>query len=222
MKKTNEKSAPRMGACTSCYKYTMLTNGLCKLCGRALSGRGKILFRRRTNGEVEDILGFDTKEDGIIPMRRGGVIVSLDDWIMLTERVARFYETITPSQIKKYNKRVGFLRLTADPSPGGPIEGYVYLLRSENGYYKIGRAKDMGIRLSSIQRSFPVEIKMVHCFATRDYVGAETHLHRRYSEYRMDLCEWFSLPNWAIEYITSIKDYGIDEHLVKVAANAQP
>jgi len=204
---------PQMGSCKSCFRYTMLTGGLCERRRREINHK-PILFRRRTSGEVGDILGFKSKKGGLIPMRRGGRIVLLDDWVEITDRVARFYENITPVEIKKYNRNVvSLLKATPDPSLIGAIDGYVYLLRSDNEYYKIGRAKDIDARLSSIQRNFPIEIKLIHCFRSRDYIGAETYLHRRYHEYRMDRCEWFDLPGWAVDYIVETQDYGLDESL---------
>ena len=213
MKKAAGSKRQRMGACKSCFKYTMLIDRLCKGCSKALRGQGPILFRNRTNGEVGDILGFKAEKDGLIPMHREGRIVSLGDWMTITERVARFYENITPAQINKYNKTNHTLRISLVSNTSEAIEGYVYLLESSNGYYKIGRAREVGARLSTIQRSFPVEIKLIHCFRTTDYVSAEKYMHRRYSEYRLDKCEWFSLPQWAIEYITDIKDFELDHSL---------
>ena len=208
------RAAAQMGVCETCFRYSMLVERLCRYCGKLHTSRKPIGFRDRTNGEVGDILGFKAESGGLIPMTHRGKIVTVSDWIAITEGVAKFYENITPVDIQKYNKRIStILKKSAFPSKKEAVYGYIYLLRSANGYYKIGRTKGMGMRLVAIQRSFPIEIKLVHCFKSQDYVAAEAYLHDRYGEYRPDRTEWFTLPDWAVEYIRDIKDYGVDHHL---------
>ena len=164
-----ESATVKMGSCNICFRYSMLVEGLCRYCGGRHAGKKPIAFRNRTNGDVGDILGFKAKSGGLIPMTQKGRIVTVSDWIAITEGVAKFYENITPVDIRKYNNRLStILSRSSLPSKMGAIDGYVYLLMSANGYYKIGRAKDTGTRLSSIQRSFPIEIELVHCFRSQD------------------------------------------------------
>ena len=222
MKEEKKSIATRMGVCETCLRYSMLVEGMCRYCDRGYANKRYVSFRRRTNGEVGDILGFKAGRDGLIPLRQNDRILSVSDWIAITEGVASFYENITPAEIKEYNKRVAIITdESALPSKPDAIIGYVYLLRSENGFYKIGRATSVDMRLSTIQRSFPIEIKLVHCFRSQDYVAAEKYLHLRYHEYRPDRTEWFALPDWAIEYIQDLKDYDLDPCLPKNSPASQ-
>ena len=86
---------------------------------------------------------------------------------------------------------------------------YVYLMRSGNGYYKIGISKDVDSRLSGLRRQFPVQIEVIHQFACKDYRKAETYLHGKYSDKRVEN-EWFELSVQDVQWITALCDYELD------------
>jgi len=74
-------------------------------------------------------------------------------------------------------------------------------LSAENGYYKIGRTINIQSRLRSLQREFPLEIKLVHYFECDDYIATESSLHKIYGAYRKGNTEWFALPVGAVDKI---------------------
>ena len=88
--------------------------------------------------------------------------------------------------------------------------GFVYLMWSETGLWKIGRAKSVEARLGGLNREIPIEIKVEHHFASRDYIKAEKVLHERYSNERVKY-EWFRLSPEQVENIKSIQDHGLDD-----------
>jgi hypothetical protein len=90
--------------------------------------------------------------------------------------------------------------------------GYVYLMRSENGYYKIGISKDVAKRLQSINYSIPIEIELIHSFRISDYQVVERFLHDKYSS-KIFRYEWFKLDEQDIEWIKSVKDE--DSRIIK-------
>lgn len=92
--------------------------------------------------------------------------------------------------------------------------GYVYLLKSENGYQKIGRSIDVEKRRVEIERDIPLRIDIEHCFHTKYYIAAEAYLHKKYDSQRVKY-EWFRLSENQIEDIKSIKDYDLDEAFEK-------
>lgn len=77
--------------------------------------------------------------------------------------------------------------------------GYIYLLRSENNRYKIGRAKDLEARVHQIEREYPIRIKLIHSFAVADTPSAERTFHNLFRERRLDNTEWFELTQDDIE-----------------------
>jgi len=87
--------------------------------------------------------------------------------------------------------------------------GYVYLMRSSNGYYKIGISKNVKNRLGDIKRQFPIQVEIIHFVACADQRKTEAFLHRKYFAKRVEY-EWFDLNAQDVHWITSLKDYELD------------
>ena len=83
--------------------------------------------------------------------------------------------------------------------------GFIYLIRAENGLYKIGKTKDLEKRIKPFHVDFPMKWEMVYSFQSPDYGLAESFLHIRFSEKR-DVGEWFRLSNEDIIFIMSLRD----------------
>lgn len=87
--------------------------------------------------------------------------------------------------------------------PKPPSPGYVYLMRAENGLHKIGASITPESRLKSLQRGFPIQIKLVSYFWANDYMDTEANLHETFKEFHLGN-EWFDLPEWAVDYIKGL------------------
>ena len=85
------------------------------------------------------------------------------------------------------------------------MKGFVYLMRSGNGYYKIGVSKDVERRLNDLRRQFPISIEIIHYFRSYNYISAERFLHEKFSSKRLEY-EWFELSAKDVEWITSLQD----------------
>ena len=73
--------------------------------------------------------------------------------------------------------------------------GYVYLLKAENGLYKIGRSKTPEVRIGSITKAIaPFDIKVVNTAFYPDCYKAESELHKLLAEKRRR-GEWFELTD---------------------------
>lgn len=88
-------------------------------------------------------------------------------------------------------------------SPGK--KGFVYLIRAENGLYKIGKAKNVSTRLQPFSVHFPMKWDLVHSFRSNNYSDAEKNLHGVYAEKR-DIGEWFKLSEEDVNHIMAIQD----------------
>lgn len=74
-------------------------------------------------------------------------------------------------------------------------KGYVYLLKGENGLYKIGRSKSPDIRIRDITKAVaPFDIQIVHKAFYPDCYKAESDLHKLFKEKRRR-GEWFELSD---------------------------
>lgn len=87
------------------------------------------------------------------------------------------------------------------PTPAG----FVYLLRSSSGYYKIGRTKDPNDRIATFAVKLPFEVEYEHIISCSDMMEMERSLHARYADRRVN-GEWFDLNAEDIAYIKSIGD----------------
>jgi hypothetical protein len=85
------------------------------------------------------------------------------------------------------------------------LDGNVYLIRAENGLYKIGKAKKISERMKPFSVSFPMKWELLYSFQCRDYSYAEELLHAKYADKR-DVGEWFKLTTDDVEYIKGIQD----------------
>ena len=83
--------------------------------------------------------------------------------------------------------------------------GYVYLLRSSSGLFKIGRTNAPEARLHRFEVALPFEVEFEHLIPCLDYVSAEFALHARYA-HRRGRGEWFALAPEEVAEIKAIKE----------------
>lgn len=89
------------------------------------------------------------------------------------------------------------------------MEGYVYLLQSEVGFYKIGFSGDPEIRVKQLQaqiRNFPYTIRLIHKIWTDDMGRTEKDFHSFFRELR-GRGEWFKLPQEWVDWFRSIRHF---------------
>lgn len=85
-----------------------------------------------------------------------------------------------------------------------PTPGYVYLLQSDTGHYKIGRSKDPDNRIKTFGVKLPFEVEYIALIETEDMVKLETDLHDLYDHKRVN-GEWFDLSPEDVELIKGLK-----------------
>lgn len=91
-------------------------------------------------------------------------------------------------------------RFTAD-RPGS-----VYLLRADNGLFKIGRSVVPESRAAELQTASPVAISLIHVISTSDCVELERLLHVHFSGRRVR-GEWFELSPGDVELIRQVRTW---------------
>lgn len=78
-----------------------------------------------------------------------------------------------------------------------PTHGYVYLIKSNTGHYKIGKSVNPQKRMKEFVSSnviLPIEFTLEHQIETDDYHRLESTLHNSFSEKRFR-GEWFELTD---------------------------
>ena len=84
-------------------------------------------------------------------------------------------------------------------------KGYVYLIASETGQYKIGVSKKLDKRVNDFGVKLPFKTWLAHSFSSNDCRNAEKVLHERYADKRSH-GEWFTLSPEDVSNILSIQD----------------
>lgn len=81
--------------------------------------------------------------------------------------------------------------------------GYVYLIRSETGYYKIGRTTDPDDRILTFSVKLPFEVEYDCLIRSPDHAAMETTLHNRFAHKRVN-GEWFALDADDVAYMREL------------------
>lgn len=95
-------------------------------------------------------------------------------------------------------------------SPGDFIEelwpfkrdGYVYLLGGE-GYYKIGRSRNVSKRIRQLEIQLPWPVTVEHTIPCENHKVSERTLHDMFANNRAN-GEWFRLDDSDVDYIKAI------------------
>ncbi len=82
--------------------------------------------------------------------------------------------------------------------------GFIYLVKSSTGHYKIGRAKNPDDRRRTFEVKLPFEVELIHTISSQNYSQAERSLHKRFAGKRVN-GEWFALTDEDVTYIKSIQ-----------------
>lgn len=91
-------------------------------------------------------------------------------------------------------------KVTERKAKGG---GYVYLIQSPTGAYKIGRTVNPSNRLKTFTVKLPFEIELLATIQTPDMYQLESELHNRFVDKRVN-GEWYALSPADVEYIKSL------------------
>jgi hypothetical protein len=82
--------------------------------------------------------------------------------------------------------------------------GFVYLFKSDNGFYKIGKSRDPEARLKHFD-NIPLHVELAHQIASDDAPWLERCLHKKFRQLRFKN-EWYRLDDQAVCWITSFTE----------------
>lgn len=87
----------------------------------------------------------------------------------------------------------------------GRRHGFVYLIQSPTGAYKIGRTTNPEDRMKTFEVKLPFEVEYVCVIKTKDMFGLESQLHSQFADKRVN-GEWFSLSPEDVDYIKGLAE----------------
>jgi hypothetical protein len=150
-------------------------------------------------------LSFSTLDQARAHIRRIDDIGYLDGDTSVVLALSKMYSVILPASLYNFATAIHELMYPITPPiPSGDRSGYVYLVQSVTGYYKIGRAKDPRKRTKTFGVKLPFEIELAHIIACADYLQAESYLHEKFADKRAN-GEWFLLSEGDVVYIKSLE-----------------
>jgi hypothetical protein len=88
-----------------------------------------------------------------------------------------------------------------------PRPGYVYILKSDSGARKIGRAVNPENRLKTFAVGLPFRVEYELLIYSEDHVGLEHLLHERFASKRIEY-EWFALTDDDVMHLR--REYGAE------------
>jgi predicted GIY-YIG superfamily endonuclease len=91
-------------------------------------------------------------------------------------------------------------------SPDQRLDGYVYLIQSSTGAYKIGRSKDPNYRIKTFGVLLPFEVEYVTLIPTNNMYSLERAMHSAYASKRLN-GEWFALDDRDVMTIRLLADF---------------
>lgn len=81
--------------------------------------------------------------------------------------------------------------------------GFIYLIKADNGFYKIGRTSDPEDRIRTFAVKLPFEVEYVCVVNTPDMYALEAKLHLKFADRRVN-GEWFELTPDDVDYIRGL------------------
>jgi hypothetical protein len=148
---------------------------------------------------------LDPYSGEVTPYYQGGYILDLGGLSELWQGAMEFYRRWPEAKINDYNFDLMEANDTCNPDLAPSPEssrrpGFIYLLKSEADYYKIGKSHDVPKRYNTLKVQVPHKVELAHVLPTSDMVWAEKYLHSRYAFERLN-GEWFALSDDSVEEI---------------------
>ena len=193
----------KLGTCSVCcqFRQVEIISRMCERCHKERRRKLRRVDFKNKDGNTK--LRIADIDSALIPTQNGYFLTHLE-WAEIATVINSFYENETPIRIANANseiakeKRLDYMESLVDDAglaKKRPVcSGYLYLLRSDNGYYKIGRTINMQRRMAGYARQYPIEIKLMCFYRCADYIAEETALLREYHEYRLGQSEWCDFP----------------------------
>jgi len=135
-------------------------------------------------------------------------IISREDFEWLVETGSKFYANHNDYEIAGINLEIreGLIGPSHEPVKKKRLKedyGFVYLLRADNGYYKIGRTISLDDRIKQLKIASPCELELILAIETDECRELEESLHCLFDDKRAT-GEWFELIEADVEYIKGL------------------
>lgn len=121
------------------------------------------------------------------------------DFLDVTPIMVRYAEAAIWEKERQAKKQAKEQRVT-EKRASAAYKGYVYLIQSPTGAYKIGRTTNPKDRMKTFSVKLPFEVEYVCLIQTDDMYSLEQSLHKQFATKRVN-GEWFQLEPNDVEHI---------------------
>lgn len=140
-------------------------------------------------------------------------ILTRDNWEDISIKLNELYENTSDDLIDEINlhrrkeitdfyKSLGIGEVGVKKEPK-KRSGYVYIVKTDDNFYKVGITNNVKNRIRGLQTSNPKKLELVGSFYSKDYQGLESHLHGKFDKHRRS-GEWFELDIDAVDEMLCI------------------
>lgn len=163
------------------------------------------------------LITFDLDDHTARVMTSDGILLDREWARSLIEQIADWYRSHTDAEIEEHNRHwqnwinsrpsldeEDYTMSTVNAPISGK-DGYVYILKSDSGFTKIGRTTDINNRMATFSVKLPYQVEFEHVIRTNNCVLLEAYLHGSFESKRID-GEWFDLSNEDIDAIRNLGD----------------
>lgn len=154
------------------------------------------------NGRWDEAYIRQAPDDAIDDLMRNIEIARANNDVTIPDRVQWIIDIVSD----EYPRRVERRRRKAEKAaPKRPISGFLYLVQSPTGTYKIGRTRNIHNRMETFNVKLPFEVNLLHIIECLDYRSAERVLHDKFADKRLNGSEFFALTDEDVAYIRAIE-----------------
>lgn len=140
-----------------------------------------------------------------------GILITLSnaDWLYWRWHYAQAWVESFPPEIERVGIAVQrhFVRQHMNNYPKG---GFVYVIKSDTGHYKIGRSSDPENRMKTFGLQLPIEIVYEAIYPSQDMYADEKYLHQHFQSKWVN-GEWFNLNEEDLKFIDGFLDGDVHE-----------
>lgn len=138
-----------------------------------------------------------------------GFIVTKEEFFNMLDAVYETYEEADELEIEKINEKImaeymADMKKTIQPKDPRPrnTKGYVYFVRADGNYTKVGRTTNLKSRYKSLKTASPNELQMEMYIETNDCIGLEKSIHELLMELDCKVSgEWFDIKEKELKEI---------------------
>jgi len=168
-----------------------------------------LCFHVEKRGVLPDIYAFDVHDGCVIVQDNFGNIMSKNEMKRLAEYLHYSSENLDEDSLidDEIDELMAEIVKHDAPKKRTSVKkdkrGYIYIIKGENGRYKIGASKTPEKRCSSLSLASCEKHTLIHFFECEDMYKREKEIHEKYKDKRAH-SEWFELSKDDISEIKGL------------------